>query len=53
MGGPLNGPPSKIDFYASGNEFLVTPNGRQFLSTYIFEDSFCFWDKNDLENVLE
>ena len=52
-GGHWMAPPSKIGFYASGNEFWVTPNGWQFLSTYIFEDSFCFWDKNDLENVLE
>ena len=46
-------PPSKISFYASENEFWVTPNGWQFLSTYIFEDSFWFWDKNELENILE
>ena len=52
-GGHWMAPPRKLGFSASGNEFWVTPNGWQFLSTYIFEDSFCFWDKNDLENVLE
>ena len=52
-GGIVPPPLSEISSCASGIAFWGTPIGWQFLFTLIFDSSFCFGAKNNLEKFLE